>query len=58
MPFEGYNAYRKRFPDTGVTLADKRSTNIEAGFPDHVKTGKKVGAHDEWVHSGDVGKFK
>lgn len=57
MPFQGYNAYRNRYPDTGITLVDKRKTNVEAGFPDHVKTGKKVGAHDEWAHTGDVGKF-
>ena len=57
MPFEGYNAYRKRYPDTGITLADKRKTNVEAGFPDHVKTGKKISAHDEWVHKDDTGKF-
>lgn len=57
MPFQGYNAYRKRYPNTGITLADKRVSNIEAGFPDHVKTGYTVGAHDEWVHEKDVGKF-
>ena len=57
MAFQGYNAYRKRYPDTGITLTDKRKTNIEAGFPDHVKTGKKIGAHDEWVHKDDTGKF-
>ncbi len=57
MPFEGYNAYRNRYPDTGITLVDKRKTNVEAGFPDHVKTGNKIAAHDEWTHKDDVGKF-
>lgn len=57
MAFPGYNAYRNRYPDTGITLANKNATNVEAGFPDHVKTGKTLGAHDEWVHKDDVGKF-
>lgn len=57
MAFEGYRAYRNRYPDTGITLVDKRKTNTEAGFTDHVKTENKVGAHEEWVHKDDVGKF-
>jgi hypothetical protein len=54
MAFPGYDALRKRHPDTGVTLVDKRKTSTD--FPDYVKTNDKLGEKDIYVHRDDVGK--
>lgn len=54
MAFPGYDAYRNRWPDTGVTLV--RKGDQPERFADWVATGKKVSSKDEYVHKGDLGK--
>lgn len=55
MAFPGYDAYRKRYPDTGLTLV-KKGEQPER-FADWIATGVKLGSKDEYVHKDDVGKF-
>jgi hypothetical protein len=55
MAFPGYDALRKRHPDTGFILIDKRKTAEE--FPDYVKTNEKLGDKDIYVHKDDSGKI-
>lgn len=54
MVFPGYDAYRNRHPDTGITLV--RKGDQPERFADWIATGKKLGGKDEFVHKDDAGK--
>lgn len=56
MAFPGYSALRNRYPDEGIVLV-RKDQPLPQGFEDYVPTGRKVGAHDEFVHPDDQGKF-
>lgn len=54
MAFPGYDAYRNRHPDTGITLV--RKGDKPEKFANWVASGKKLSGKDEYVHVDDLSK--